>query len=498
MTAADHAAPRRPGSRLVADVVPAPAPALPGLRVAPAPEAQGRGPREAAQRPSLGTYTHTPSTAGQSLTPEGSRQWFALRDKPFRKVDRKDPRQRQAARDDARAERWELRRAMRKVARSKRVQACGRPGTREDGSVVLRVTDATGTPASVGTGATGRVAGFSGLFRCGSVWLCPECSVRIAAARAAEIEQVLAHYIAAGGWAVLVTLTMRHHRGHTLADCLKGFSAGWKAVTEGRAWQTDKDVSDFAGYVRALEVTESPENGWHVHAHAILVFHSRPSDDVLDALAGGMFARWSAGVQRAGMPAPLLDYGLDVQRLDPTIAPEKLAEQSRAWAAYIAKGLAQEAALGAAKEAKGSNRTIRQLMRAALIAQRLEDPTTGTIVAAVDLTARAKLAEYEAAIVGRRQLTWSRGRHDLRAGAHLEAEKTDEEIADEELQGEDVAVIPSESWRVVEPRATDLLSVTETGGPAAAREWLDALGVEWWEPTRLTQHLGALERTPRE
>ena len=109
---------------------------------------------------------------------------------------------------------------------------------------------------------------------------------------------------------------------------------------------------------------------------------------------------------------PQLDYGLDVQRLDPTIAPGRLAEQSRAWAAYIAKGLAQEAALGAAKEAKGSNRTIRQLMRAALIAQRFEDPATGTIVDAVDLTARAKLAEYEAAITGRKQLTWSQGRHD--------------------------------------------------------------------------------------
>ena len=121
------------------------------------------------------------------------------------------------------------------------------------------------------------------------------------------------------------------------------------------------------------------------------MFRSRPSDDVLDALAGEMFARWSAGLVRAGMPAPLLDYGLDVQRLDPTTAPERLAEQSRAWASYIAKGLAQEAALGAAKEARGINRSIRQLMRAALIAQRIESPGMGVIVEAVDMTARAKL-----------------------------------------------------------------------------------------------------------
>ena len=362
---------------------------------------------------------------------------------------------------------------------------------------MLRVTDATGTQASTSTGAVGRVAGFSGLFRCGSVWLCPECSVRIAAARAAEIEQVLAHYITAGGWAVLVTLTMRHHREHTLADCLRGFSKGWKAVTEGRAWQTDKELSDYAGYVRALEVTESPENGWHVHAHAILVFRSRPSDDVVDALAGGMFSRWSAGVQRAGMPAPQLDYGLDVQRLDPSTAPQKLAEQSRTGSPRTSRRAWPRGRSGGCEGGEGSNRTIRQLMRAALIALRLEGPSTGTVLESVDLTARAKLAEYEAATVGRKQLTWSQGRHDLRAGAHLEPEKSDEEIADEELQGEDVAVIPSESWRVVEPCATDLLSATETGGPAAARAWLDDLGVEWWAPTGLTHHLRRVEHPQR-
>lgn len=383
---------------------------------------------------------------------------------------------------------------MRKVARSKRVQACGRPGAREDGSVVLRVTDATGTSAATTMGAAGRVAGFAGLFRCASVWLCPECSVRIASKRAAEIEEVLAHHIAAGGWAVLVTLTMRHHRHHTLADCLKGFSKGWSAVTSGRAWQTAKDLSGYAGYVRAMEVTESPENGWHVHAHAILVFDARPSDDVIDHVAGGMFGRWSAGLQRAGMPAPLLDYGLDVQRLDPASAPERLAEQSRAWAAYIAKGLAQEAALGAAKEARGTNRSIRQLMRAALIAQRFEDPATGTIVEAVDLTARAKLHEYEEAIVGRRQLTWSTGRHDLRAAAKLDPEQSDEELVDEDLAGEDVAVIPRESWPLVEPRAVELLSATERDGPEGGRRWLDELGVEWWRPTGLTDHLRRIEQ----
>lgn len=72
-------------------------------------------------------------------------------------------------------------------------------------------------------------------------------------------------------------------------------------------------------------------------------------------------------------------------------------------------------------------------------------------------------AGYEVAIVSRKQLTWSQGRHDLRKGAQLGKEKSDEEMADEELQGVDVAVLPRESWRVVEVHATELSSVTETG-----------------------------------
>lgn len=464
-------------------------------RAAAPAEAEGRSEARAAagRSPALGTYTDKSSAAGEGIASavdggRACRTWFGLRHRPVRKVNRRDAAQRQAVRDEARAERWALRREMRKFATSKRVQACGRAGVREDGSVVLRVTDATGTAAQPAVGAAGRVAGFAGLFRCGSVWLCPECSVRIAAARAAEIEQVLAHFLARGGWAVLVTLTMRHHREHSLADGLRAFSEGWGAVTTGGAWQADKRVTDYAGYVRALEVTESPEHGWHVHGHGIVVFRSRPSDEVLDKMAAGMFRRWSAGVQRAGMPAPLEEYGLDVQRLDPSIAPDRLVEQSRAWAAYIVKGLAQEAALGASKEAKRGNRTIRQLMRDALLPTRYEDPQTGEVVTAVDLTARARLAEYENAIMGRRQITWSQRDHDLRKAAAMEPERTDEQVVEEELDGEDVAVIPSQSWRVVEPRATELLSVTERGGPDAARRWLDDLGVEWWRPTRLTDH----------
>ena len=313
--------------------------------------------------------------------------------------------------------------------------------------------------------------------------------MRIAARRADELGAVLAHFVERGGWATLVTLTMRHRRGHSLTQCLAAASKGWTKVTAGRAGLALQSTPGYAGWARALEVTESPENGWHVHLHVVVAFTSRPSADALDDMTGRMFAQWSRGLVQAGMPAPSEEYGLDVQRLPENAPPVEMTEHTRAWARYVSKGLAAEATLGATKEAKGGNRTVRELMRAALIPARYEDPSTGDIVTMVDATALARLQEFERSISGRQQLTWSKGQWSLRAAAGLDEEQdTDEAIAEEDLQGEDVAILPAESWRMVEPRATELLSVCERQGPDGARAWLDAHGIQWWRPTGLSEH----------
>lgn len=447
------------------------------------------GASERSERPRYFTNNSSPaggSVVGGEAEPR-CRHWFALRDRTRSKVDRSDPRQVQAARDESRAERWTLRRLWREHTRSKRVRSCGRPGARPDGSVVLTMTP--------GQGEQSAVAGYSGLFSCGSVWLCTTCSSRIAAERAQELQRVIAHYVSRGGYVVLVTLTMRHYAGHSLADCMAAFTRAWQRVTSGRACQDERELTDFAGYCRALEVTESPDNGWHVHPHVVLVFNSRPSDDALDAMTGGMFARWSAALVKAGLPAPTMEHGLDVQRL-PEGPDSDVAETVTAWSEYVAKGLSAETVLGTAKAAKGRNRTIRDLMRAALLPTRYEDPSTGTIVETLDETALARLQEYERVMTGRKQLTWSQKAYDLRAAVGLAEEKTDEEIVDEELGGEDVAILPRETWKVVEPRATELLAVTERQGAAGAHRWLDELGVQWWRPTGLTRHLSGSERPP--
>lgn len=363
--------------------------------------------------------------------------------------------------------------------------------------MLFKLTDAKGTSAEHTLGATGRVAGFEGLFHCASVWLCQQCSSMIAAKRAGELEETLAHYVVKGGTAVLVTFTMRHWREHPLAELLEARASSWSHVIEHGTFVNHKRLTDFAGFCQVLEVTESLENGWHPHVHAVLVFHGQPSRDAIDTMVDGMWSRWCAGLVKAGLPSPTREYGLDVQYLDRDVGADRTFESVKAWARYVTKGIAGEAALGPSKEAKGTNRSIKELMRDALIPQTWENAETGETVQTVDLQARAKLAEYERAMHGRRQMNWSRGAYDLRKNAQLAEAQSEEELVQDELEGEGVAVIANQSWPKVEPHAHELMAVGERHGPDAARRWLTERGVVWWMPTGLTEHYGRLhERRP--
>ena len=142
---------------------------------------------------------------------------------------------------------------------------------------------------------------------------------------------------------------MRHSRQHRLQKCVDAAGAGWRAVTSGGTWRRHRHLTDYLRFCRALEVTESPINGFHVHFHAVLVFASRPSYDALATLADGMCSRRSAALVKAGMPAPDRDLGLDVQQLPESDRPEK---DVAGWAIYLAKGVAAESVLGVTKEAR--------------------------------------------------------------------------------------------------------------------------------------------------
>jgi hypothetical protein len=95
--------------------------------------------------------------------------------------------------------------------------------------------------------------------------------------------------------------------------------------------------------------------------------------------------------------------------------------------------------------------------------------------------AMARWWEWEQASEGRRQLTWSTGRRDLRKLAGLGTEATDEDVAAEELDADTRLGPTIEVWECVERAGLGphLLAAAEYGGLGAARAWLSARGLSW-------------------
>lgn len=383
-------------------------------------------------------------------------------------------------------ERWELRDRLRKCTKNKRQKSCGLPGKREDSSVTLRLSNR----------AHKATAGFAGLFACGNVWTCPHCSRKIAAARATELERIMAHYLAKGGYVVLVTLTLRHNKGHRLDELWQGIAKAWGAVTGGRAWQQEKQACDLAGWVRATEITHGYLNGWHPHLHVPLIFHRKPSREDIQLMTEGMFARWSNKLVQLGFEAPDRDnHGLDVQYPDLSAAEHVRGRTTEElignWSRYVCKGLATETTLGAQKEAKNGNRTTMQLLRDALTPYQLTCPD-GSVIETTDETALALWHEYERVSKGRRQLEWCRDPDfkALRESLAETSKQDDEEIAETEIgtADDDIAVIPADSWYEIAPRAWALKHAAEQGGREAAWRWLQEAGITWYRPHALSDN----------
>lgn len=317
-------------------------------------------------------------------------------------------------------------------------------------------------------GPDGRRAGFAGLATCGSVWACPVCAAKIAAEHAADLGAVLKAADAQGLRTALVTLTVRHHKGDSLAKVWNAVTQGWSRVTSGKGWKTDQERYGIAGWARAVETTEGDINGWHVHVHAVACYSGSEADGLM--LGARMWNRWDRGVQAAGMTSVRDSGGLDVQI-------SKGGDLGKL-GAYLAKagadldGLAREATMGAAKQGKGSgHRTPFQIARDFL--------DTG------DLDDLALWHEWERTSKGRRQLTWSKGMREL---ADLGDERTDEEIAADETgtADDDVLLLPGETWAAVRRTSWLILDVVEQHGRDGLVLLLEHRRLAWAEPPSRT------------
>jgi hypothetical protein len=368
----------------------------------------------------LGNYANRVSPAGQTLELHGRRRANRRR-------------------------RGHLRHQLRGLTSLPRLRDCGAKIVTGFGGPILRIS---GEPSE-------RVAGYAGLVTCGSTWACPVCAAKISARRADELSQVMRTVLTAGGSASLITLTMRHHSGHRLKDLWQGLSSAWRGVISGKQWTQDQELGGLLGWVRVVEATHG-RNGWHLHVHALVCWERSVSLELVQDIGHRMWQRWTRVLERRGLTSWKHRGGVDVRMA--TLGTDNLAH-------YFTK-LAREVTSPHTKESRGGRSPFKILT---------DGLRTGN---ALDLDL---WGEWEEASFGRRQLTWSMGDHDLRKLADLGEEQTDEEVAEEELQGEDTIALPRPTWEALLQAAltTDLLDAAEIAGIEGACSFLTVRDLEW-------------------
>lgn len=310
-----------------------------------------------------------------------------------------------------RLQRWELQAAARDLLPESRLRVCYRH--RQKQTDFVRVYR-RGEAEAVSTY-------YRGLQVCGSVWCCPVCAAKITERKRRELVGALQAHRATGGGVMLLTLTVPHSREDAPFELVGALLDAFRKFGQGRTPWTGT-VPGYVGSVRALEVTHGV-NGWHPHLHVLVFTDAGLLDAERAELAEMLFGRWAAVTKRAGLGDVHPEHGL---RLD----------DGSAAGSYVSKGWGFAEELTKANVKSGRREGSRSPW------ELLADFATG------DRAAGELFRQFAGAFKGKSQLHWSRG---LRARFGLDAEKSDEQLAAETVEAEDVlaARIRPDDWKLI-------------------------------------------------
>ncbi len=307
-------------------------------------------------------------------------------------------------------------------------------------------------------------ASFAGSCICGSVWVCPVCSARICELRRVEIAAAHSVHSAAGGSALMLTLTVPHDLQDSLRDLLGrrrlsgryGLAGAVQRFWNDRATKGVVELLGRVGFVKATEITRGP-NGWHPHFHQLWLTTADQDDRVRIPAQAELLRAWRRSCLNSGLDEPN-HRGVDLRwAWDASEYLSKVGHE-QAW------GAARELVAAGTKRARAASQNPWQILSAAA------DGEPKAVTA---------FGEYATATLGIRQLVWSRG---LKAALSIE-EQTDEQLAQHVDETSFVlTVIPAVRWRALlalpfEWRSS-VLDLAEDGGPEAVHQFLDLLEVD--------------------
>lgn len=397
-----------------------------------------------------------------------------------------------ARRDQLVDERFEVQRFLWKESHLPRVRHCGNSMTKhtEKKSKAAKRTKGLGKSGNyVGVKVSGDVVGFSGLQTCGSVHACAVCSQKIQARRATEIQDAVDAWQKMGGRVLFCTLTMRHNKTQKLNDLMDAGSYAWGRVTSGRDWVADcrqygewlakpsnvpvagpllpgakraKVVQAKMGwrinFIRLSETTRTVESGWHTHFHTLLFVKGGMVDSEIELLTQSIYGRWANALVKKGLSSPTPEHGIDV-RLVRDGACKEIGDyfSKNEYVGRVTQSkIGLEMAYSAGKTGKVDLATGKTIRRDSKTPFRLlaEAHELG------DAEALDYWHEWEKASKGRRQVTWSQG---LRWLLYLDAEKSDEDIAAEDIGGDTVFEFDKHEWKQLRWHKGTIVKLTRSG-----------------------------------
>lgn len=302
---------------------------------------------------------------------------------------------------------------------------------------------------------------------CGSVWACPVCTAKIQERRRLEIAEAMDKHYRAGGQVIMVTLTAPHYN-HQSLDELRAMQRD--ALTDlrkssGSYTRMLKEEQGFIGLIRALEVTVSKRNGWHLHTHELWFVKG---DADVERIKQRTLERWEKACYKVGLLNPFDDKQVRAFRRRSVdikanaSCSEYLAkmDESKHW------GADREIAKQSTKQGKKSGFHPFGLL--VEVAQEGEQSKW----------AARRFVEYANGMKGASQLFWS---HGLKKYFEI-GEKTDEQLAAEEVDTlEKIKTIDKSTW----------YSIARAGARSTLLEV-----IELQDKKALNAFVGAFEKIP--
>jgi hypothetical protein len=297
---------------------------------------------------------------------------------------------------------------------------------------------------------------------CGSVWGCPLCAPKITERKRIDVEEGMASAKDKGLQVMLATFTIPHGLGHDLKQIRAQLLQAWRKGSTSRAGKAMRKMIGLRGYIRVVEVTYGV-NGWHPHFHVLFFLDTEFSaQDIQQA----WYPIWLDGCRKSGLEDPSEAHGVRVD------------DGSRA-AQYVTKwGMDSELTKGHLKKGKKSVNPW-DLLRIYTFGLEGITPELQEIAAGLNIDKKRAAAlwiDFFKAFKGTRQLYWSNG---LRGLLGLSKEKTDQEIAEEEMDplAGLLAVLTPYWWDISKTKTLPKLLNRAEDAPSLIPELLEEIRV---------------------